>query len=115
MGNWERQWNVMLVLLRCGSAKLQKLTEACEASGSTIRADIAHLSLTFPIKSQRGRNGCYYLSNMYLPFAKHAETLAKLMEIVPAQELSKLDERLLQEAMVALLSIKQNGKTTFSL
>ena len=115
MNNWERQWCVMLIFLRYGSVKLQKLIEECEASSSTIRADIAHLSLTFPIESQRGRNGCYYLSCVQRPFARHAKLLAKIEDDAFQYELSDLDKRLIQEAIIALLSIKGYGRNSFSL
>ena len=54
MDNWERRWKLFLVIIQTDQITVKGLVAKCEAASSTIRADLAHLALTFPIKSRRG-------------------------------------------------------------
>ena len=78
MDNWERRWKLFLVIIQTDQITVKCLVAKCEAASSTIRADLAHLALTFPIKSRRGNNGGYYFSDADCPFRKHAAFVVRI-------------------------------------
>ena len=106
MSNWERRWRILMVLLREHQIKVKMLSAELEAADSTIRADLAHLALNFPLESRRGPNGGYRLSTQP-PFAKHASFLALLMaDLERVGRLNQQQEQLMQEAILALISLQ---------
>lgn len=112
MDHWERRWIILLLVIRDGHVKVRDIMAECEVSDSTVRADLAHLSLTFPIQSRRGPNGGFMLGDKQHPFAKHASLLVKWMPMLgKSGNTNEYDAQLMQEAILALISIKANGKT----
>ena len=76
---------------------------------STIREDIAHLSLSFPIESRRGPYGGYHIAQGQRPFAKHVAYLVALsQQLIQMNLVSELQVQLMQEAILALLSISSD-------
>lgn len=109
MANWERRWNILLYLICHGPVKAKRLMDEFEVADSTIREDIAHLSLSFPIESRRGPYGGYHIAQGQRPFAKHVACLAALsQQLIQMNLVSELQDQLMQEAILALLSISSD-------
>lgn len=111
MDHWERRWIILLFVIRNGHVKVRDIMAECEVSDSTVRADLAHLALTFPIQSRRGPNGGFMLADKQRPFTRHANLLVKWMPTMgQSGNLNEDDAQLMREAILALISIKSNGK-----
>lgn len=112
MDHWERRWIILLFVIRNGHVKVKDIMTECEVSDSTVRADLAHLALTFPIQSRRGPNGGFMLADQQHPFAKHASLLVKWMPMIgELGNVNETDAQLMQEAILALVSIRSKGRT----
>ena len=116
MDNWEHRWKLFLVIIQTDQITVKCLVAKCEAASSTIRADLAHLALTFPIKSRRGNNGGYYFSDADCSFRKHAAFVVRIVEDMKKMECwNEADNQIAQEIILALTSIRAGENNTFHL
>lgn len=116
MDNWERRWKLLLVIIQSDQITVKCLVGICEVASSTIRADLAHLALTFPIKSRRGNCGGYFFSDAECPFRKHAAFVVRIVEEMKKMKCwDEADNQIAQETILALTSIRAGEKNTFHL
>ena len=99
-----------LAILSCyGPVIVKRLMDKFEGRIVQFREDIAHLSLSFPIESRRGPYGGYNIAQGQRPFEKHVAYLAALsQQLIQMNLVSELQVQLMQEAILALLSISSD-------
>ena len=99
---------IELMMQRSGFVKVQELRDRFAASDSTIRADMDYLRERFAIDSRSGRYGGYQLLDVPV-YMKHANMLYSLQQNIEQNGGVKgYDPILMDEAIIALESIKKN-------
>lgn len=111
---FERRFDIIVYIIRNGSATAKELCAHFGVADSTIRQDLNMLSQYYPITPMRGNGGGFKYSGKKPMFMKHADMLMILSENI--QKMGGIvgyDELLMKDTIRVLLAVETHGNQPY--
>ena len=111
---FERRFDIIVYIIKNGSATAKELCALFGVADSTIRQDLNMLSQYYPITPMRGNGGGFKYCGKKPMFMKHADMLMILSENIQKMGgIAGYDEFLMKDTIRVLLAVETRGAQTY--